>query len=168
MAILDWIIKLFNAHQQQVLCYCCTTLNLISVQRWLRNCWSHRCMSQGLNMLSHTFLQITSWQPYCIESQNCLPYINNRCCVTAVSQLVWFQFKDGLEIVDHIGACPRLKYAVTYFSSNYVLAAILDQITKLFNAHQQQVLCYCCITLNLISLQKRLRNCWSHRCMSKA
>ena len=42
------------------------------------------------------------------------------------------------------------------------MAAMFNQITKLFNVHQQQMLCYCCSMVLLISVEVVLRNLWSH------
>ena len=57
----------------------------------------------------------------------------------------WFWFKDGFETIDpHIDDCPDLNYSILYFCINSAMTAILDQIVKLFDVHQLQVLCYCC------------------------
>ena len=46
------------------------------------------------------------------------------------------------------------------------MAAILNQITILFDVHQQEMLCYCCRMVLLISVEAVLRNLWSHTCIS--
>ena len=91
-------------------------------------------------------------------------YFNN---FTVVLHLIWFQFYYGLETVVYINACLGCKIIWWISTSNCYRMAILDWITKLLNAHQQQVLCYCCITLNSISVLWRLGNCCSHKCMSR-
>ena len=112
----------------------------------------------GAKLLNELQLQTTAGRPFWIGSQNCLMHINNSCCVTVVIHLIWFQFYDDLETVVHTNACLRCKIIKCTSTSNCCRAAILDWIAKLLDAHQQQVLWYCCITLNLISVSRRLRN----------
>ena len=68
----------------------------------------------------------------------------------------WFLSNHSWETFDHIHASLQSECVDLHFYANWVKTAILDQIGKLFVVHQLQVLCYCCITLNLIHFKDGL------------
>ena len=120
----------------------------------------------GAKSLNELQLQTAAGRPFWIGSQNCSRQIDNRCSVTVVLHLIWFQFCYNLEMVVHTNACLGCKIVKRTSTSNSCRGAILDWFAKLLDAHQQQVLRYCCTSLNLISVLRRLRNHCSHKCMS--
>ena len=95
-----------------------------------------------LNAQFYTFMQIVSWRPYLIESENCSICSNYRCCMIACTTLHWFQSSHSWETFDHIHASLIPECTVLHFYANCFMGAILDQIRKLFK-EQLQVLCDC-------------------------
>ena len=151
-AILDQIRKLFDLQQLQVLCDCLHQTSLIPVKPELRNLWSHTCISHTW-MQFYPFLQIQSWQPYWIKSQNCSTCSNHS--------VVWLFAPGFIDSRQARAEKPSSTYmhlsylnAVLRFYANCRLAAIVDRIEKLF--HQA----------SLIQVKPELRNLRPHTWIS--
>ena len=111
-------------------------------------------------------MQIPSWQPYWIKSENCSMCSDYRCYVIVCIRLHWFQSCQGWETYDHIHESFIPKCTVLHLYANCIMAAIFDQIGKLFRLQQLQMLCDCLHYTSLITVKSQLRNLWSHTCIS--
>ena len=91
------------------------------------------------------FIQIELQRPYWIKSQNDLTCINYRCSVIIVPGFFDFcrtRAEQPLITYMHLSYLNGQFYTFRPIYANIAMAAILDQITKLFDMYQLQVLCY--------------------------